>query len=149
MVMIGHAGHEEVEGTMGEAPDSIVLIETVAEVESLEVPDPEKVAFITQTTLSVDETAEVIAALRAKFPLIVSSKSDDICYATTNRQIAVKQLAERVRPGAGDRLDQLLQLQPPGRGGARTRRRLPPDRQPHPGRRHYARGVETVGITSG
>ena len=66
--MIGHAGHEEVEGTTGEAPDSIVLIETVAEVAALEVPDPDKVAFITQTTLSVDETAEVIAALRAKFP---------------------------------------------------------------------------------
>ena len=93
IVMIGHDGHEEVEGTTGEAPGSIVLIETADEVDSLEVPDPDKVAFITQTTLSVDETAEVIAALRAKFPAIVSSKSDDICYATTNRQIAVKQLA--------------------------------------------------------
>ena len=93
IVMIGHEGHEEVEGTTGEAPESIVLIETADEVDSLEVPDPDKVAFITQTTLSVDETAEVIAALRAKFPGIVSSKSDDICYATTNRQIAVKQLA--------------------------------------------------------
>ena len=93
IVMIGHEGHEEVEGTTGEAPDSIILIETADEVEALEVPDPNKVAFITQTTLSVDETAEVIAALRAKFPAIVSSKSDDICYATTNRQIAVKQLA--------------------------------------------------------
>jgi 4-hydroxy-3-methylbut-2-en-1-yl diphosphate reductase len=93
MVMIGHAGHEEVEGTMGEAPDSIVLIETAEDVASLGVPDPDKVAFITQTTLSVDETAETIDALRAKFPSIVSSKSDDICYATTNRQIAVKQLA--------------------------------------------------------
>jgi 4-hydroxy-3-methylbut-2-en-1-yl diphosphate reductase len=93
IVMIGHEGHEEVEGTTGEAPDSIILIETADEVASLEVPDPDKVAFITQTTLSVDETAEVIAALRAKFPAIVSSKSDDICYATTNRQIAVKQLA--------------------------------------------------------
>src|ERR1700760_2526540 len=93
MVMIGHAGHEEVEGTMGEAPESIVLIETADEVEGLEVADPDKVAFITQTTLSVDETAEVIEALRAKFPSIVSSKSADLCYATTNRQIAVKQLA--------------------------------------------------------
>jgi 4-hydroxy-3-methylbut-2-enyl diphosphate reductase len=93
IVMIGHEGHEEVEGTTGEAPGSIVLIETSDEVETLEVRDPSKVAFITQTTLSVDETAEVIAALRARFPAIVSSKSDDICYATTNRQIAVKQLA--------------------------------------------------------
>jgi 4-hydroxy-3-methylbut-2-en-1-yl diphosphate reductase len=93
IVMIGHAGHEEVEGTTGEAPESIVLVQTAEEVEELEVSDPERVAFITQTTLSVDETAEIIAALRAKFPAIVSSKSDDICYATTNRQIAVKQLA--------------------------------------------------------
>jgi 4-hydroxy-3-methylbut-2-enyl diphosphate reductase len=93
IVMIGHEGHEEVEGTMGEAPDSIVLVQTVEEVETLEIPDPERVAFITQTTLSVDETAEIIAALRAKFPGIVSSKSDDICYATTNRQLAVRQMA--------------------------------------------------------
>jgi len=93
IVMIGHEGHEEVEGTTGEAPDSIVLVQTAEEVEALEVPDPERVAFITQTTLSVDETAEIIAALRARFPAIISSKSDDICYATTNRQIAVKQLA--------------------------------------------------------
>jgi 4-hydroxy-3-methylbut-2-en-1-yl diphosphate reductase len=93
IVMIGHEGHEEVEGTMGEAPENIVLVQTVEEVGSLRIADPERVAFITQTTLSVDETAEIIAALRAKFPAIVSSKSDDICYATTNRQIAVKQLA--------------------------------------------------------
>src|SRR5258706_1188383 len=93
IVMIGHEGHEEVEGTTGEAPESIILIETADEVASLRVPDPDKVAFITQTTLSVDETAEVIAALRAKFPAIVSSKSDDICYATTNRQVADKQLS--------------------------------------------------------
>ncbi|MFL5901658.1 MAG: 4-hydroxy-3-methylbut-2-enyl diphosphate reductase [Solirubrobacterales bacterium] len=93
IVMIGHEGHEEVEGTTGEAPDSIVLVQTAEEVEALEVPDPQRVAFITQTTLSVDETGEIIAALRARFPAIVSSKSDDICYATTNRQIAVKQLA--------------------------------------------------------
>src|SRR4029079_8385975 len=93
IVMIGHEGHEEVEGTMGEAPQSIVLVQTAEEVDTLEIPDPERVAFITQTTLSVDETTEIIAALRAKFPAIVSPKSDDICYATTNRQIAVKQLA--------------------------------------------------------
>src|SRR6202007_3240308 len=93
MVMIGHAGHEEVEGTMGEAPGSIVLIETAEGVHPRDVPDPDKVAFIPQTTLSVDETAETIAALRAKFPAIVSSKSDDICYAPTNRQLAGTQLA--------------------------------------------------------
>lgn len=93
IILIGHDGHEEVEGTTGEAPESIVLVETAADVADLEVPDPDRVAFITQTTLSVDETAEIIAALREKFPNITAPKSDDICYATTNRQLAVKQLA--------------------------------------------------------
>ncbi|MBA2241091.1 MAG: 4-hydroxy-3-methylbut-2-enyl diphosphate reductase [Solirubrobacterales bacterium] len=93
IIMIGHSGHEEVEGTMGEAPHAITLVETEADVDSLEIADPERIAFITQTTLSVDETTGIIARLRERFPKIVSSKSDDICYATTNRQIAVKQLA--------------------------------------------------------
>ncbi len=93
IILIGHDGHEEVEGTTGEAPDSIVLVETEQDVADLEVPDPDRTAFITQTTLSVDETAGIIAALREKFPNITSPKSDDICYATTNRQLAVKQLA--------------------------------------------------------
>jgi len=93
IILVGHDGHEEVEGTTGEAPESIILVETAADVDALEVPDPERVAFITQTTLSVDETAGIIARLREKFPAITSPKSDDICYATTNRQLAVKQLA--------------------------------------------------------
>jgi 4-hydroxy-3-methylbut-2-en-1-yl diphosphate reductase len=93
IVLVGHAGHEEVEGTMGEAPDSIVLIETEADVDALEVEDPEKVAFISQTTLSVDETHAIIDRLRERFPAIVGPRTDDICYATTNRQAAVKQLA--------------------------------------------------------
>jgi 4-hydroxy-3-methylbut-2-enyl diphosphate reductase len=93
IVLIGHAGHEEVEGTTGEAPASIVLVQNAGDVDDLEVPDPAKIAYITQTTLSVDETLEIIARLREKFPEIVGPKSDDICYATTNRQIAVKQLA--------------------------------------------------------
>ena len=95
IVLIGHDGHEEVEGTTGEAPDAIVLVETEEDVENLQLPDPDRVAFITQTTLSVDETSTIIAALRRKFPNIVSPKSDDICYATTNRQLAVKALAEQ------------------------------------------------------
>ena len=93
IVLVGHDGHEEVEGTTGEAPDSIVLVETAADVDALEVADPERIAFITQTTLSVDETGDIIDRLRQKFPSIASPKSDDICYATTNRQLAVKQLA--------------------------------------------------------
>src|ERR687886_1754894 len=93
IILIGHAGHEEVEGTMGEAPDSIVLIETEGEVDQLEVPDPERVAYISQTTLSVDETRNIINRLRARFPKIVGPRTDDICYATTNRQAAVKRMA--------------------------------------------------------
>jgi 4-hydroxy-3-methylbut-2-enyl diphosphate reductase len=93
IVLIGHAGHEEVEGTMGEAPDHIVLIETEDDVDRLEVEDPGRVAYISQTTLSVDETRAIIARLREKFPGIVGPRTDDICYATTNRQAAVKQLA--------------------------------------------------------
>ena len=93
IVLVGHAGHEEVEGTMGEAPDHIVLIESVEDVDALEVSDPSKVAYISQTTLSVDETRAIINRLRERFPEIVGPRTDDICYATTNRQAAVKQLA--------------------------------------------------------
>ena len=93
IVLVGHAGHEEVEGTMGEAPDHIVLIETEADVDALEVDDPDRVAFISQTTLSVDETRAIIAKLREKFPNITGPRTDDICYATTNRQMAVRQMA--------------------------------------------------------
>jgi 4-hydroxy-3-methylbut-2-en-1-yl diphosphate reductase len=149
IVMIGHEGHEEVEGTTGEAPESIVLVQTVEEVEGLEVPDPERVAFITQTTLSVDETAEIIAALRAKFPAIVSSKSDDICYATTNRQIAVKQLAREC--------DLVLVI---GSTNSSNSNRLVEVAREHGAASHlidnhtqvqeeWLAGVETVGITSG
>jgi 4-hydroxy-3-methylbut-2-enyl diphosphate reductase len=93
IILIGHAGHEEVEGTMGEAPDRIVLVESEQDVDHLQVDDPEKIAYISQTTLSVDETASIIARLREKFPHITGPRTDDICYATTNRQAAVKQMA--------------------------------------------------------
>jgi 4-hydroxy-3-methylbut-2-en-1-yl diphosphate reductase len=93
IVLIGHAGHEEVEGTMGEAPDQIVLVSDEAEVDRLEVADPSRIAYISQTTLSVDETRAIILRLRERFPQIVGPRTDDICYATTNRQTAVKQLA--------------------------------------------------------
>ncbi|MCW3010880.1 MAG: 4-hydroxy-3-methylbut-2-enyl diphosphate reductase [Solirubrobacterales bacterium] len=95
IVLIGHAGHEEVEGTMGEAPDRIVLVETEADVDALEVEDPERLAYISQTTLSVDETRNIINRLRERFPAITGPRTDDICYATTNRQSAVKQMAEQ------------------------------------------------------
>lgn len=95
IILIGHAGHEEVEGTMGEAPDHIVLVESEADVETLEVPDERKLAYISQTTLSVDETRSIIAKLRERFPHITGPRTDDICYATTNRQLAVRQMAEQ------------------------------------------------------
>src|SRR3954462_7528387 len=93
IVLIRHAGPEEVEGTMGEAPEHIVLVETEADVDALEIEDPERIAYISQTTLSVDETRAIINRLREKFPKITGPRTDDICYATTNRQAAVKQMA--------------------------------------------------------
>ena len=149
IVMIGHAGHEEVEGTMGEAPEAITLVETIADADSVEVADPEHVAFITQTTLSVDETAEIIDRLRERFPKIVSSKSEDICYATTNRQIAVKELAAQC--------DLVLVI---GSTNSSNSNRLVEVARDHGADSHlidnasqveeaWLEGAETVGITSG
>jgi 4-hydroxy-3-methylbut-2-en-1-yl diphosphate reductase len=96
VILIGHAGHEEVVGTMGEIPDSIILVESRHDVETLEVPDGAKLAYVTQTTLSVDETGDVIAALRDRFPAIRAPQREDICYATSNRQWAVKELLGQI-----------------------------------------------------
>ena len=93
IVMIGHRGHPEVEGTMGQSKEGMYLVETPEDVERLQVKDPHKLAFVTQTTLSLDDAARVIAALKQRFPDIVAPKSDDICYATQNRQDAVKIMA--------------------------------------------------------
>jgi 4-hydroxy-3-methylbut-2-en-1-yl diphosphate reductase len=149
IILIGHQGHEEVEGTTGEAPESIVLVQTADEVDALEVADPERVAFITQTTLSVDETTAIIERLRQKFPAIVAPKSDDICYATTNRQIAVKQLARHC--------ELVLVI---GSTNSSNSNRLVEVAREHGARSHlidnhlqveedWLQGVETVGITSG
>ena len=149
IVLIGHEGHEEVEGTTGEAPDSIVLVQTAEDVAELEVSDPSRLAFITQTTLSVDETAQIIAALREKFPEITSPKSDDICYATTNRQLAVKELAREC--------DLVLVI---GSKNSSNSNRLVEVAREHGADSHlidfatqvqedWLEGVETVGITSG
>ena len=93
VALIGHAGHEEVEGTLGEAPDSTILVQTAADVEALSVADPAKIAYLMQTTLAIDEAADVSGALREKFPQMRAPGSDDICYATTNRQAAVRAVA--------------------------------------------------------
>jgi 4-hydroxy-3-methylbut-2-enyl diphosphate reductase len=95
MVMIGHRGHPEVEGTMGQADNGMYLVETTEDVQRLAVKDPDRLAFVTQTTLSVDDAGAVIAALKARFPSIVGPKKDDICYATQNRQDAVKVLSRQ------------------------------------------------------
>jgi 4-hydroxy-3-methylbut-2-en-1-yl diphosphate reductase len=149
IILIGHEGHEEVEGTTGEAPASIVLVQSAEEVDELEISDPDKVAFITQTTLSVDETAQIIERLRRRFPKIVSPKSDDICYATTNRQIAVKQLAREC--------ELVLVI---GSTNSSNSNRLVEVAREHGAASHlidnhlqvqdeWLHGVETVGITSG
>jgi 4-hydroxy-3-methylbut-2-enyl diphosphate reductase len=149
IVLIGHAGHEEVEGTMGEAPDHIVLVETEEDVDNLEVDDPTKIAYISQTTLSVDETGAIIARLRDKFPHIVGPRTDDICYATTNRQAAVKQMAPLCE----------LVLVIGSRNSSNSNRLVEVARE-HGAQSHlidnesqvdeaWLEGVETVGITSG
>ncbi len=149
IILIGHEGHEEVEGTTGEAPESIILVQSAEDVEELELEDPSRVAYITQTTLSVDETTEIIARLRERFPDVVSPKSDDICYATTNRQLAVKELAPQC--------DLVLVI---GSKNSSNSNRLVEVAREHGSSSHlivYARevreewldGVETVGITSG
>ena len=96
ILLVGHAGHEEVVGTFGEAPEATIVVETVADARTVEVRDPARVAYATQTTLSVDETAEIVAVLRERFPAIEGPDEGDICYATTNRQQAVKELAAEV-----------------------------------------------------
>jgi 4-hydroxy-3-methylbut-2-enyl diphosphate reductase len=96
VVLVGHEGHEEVVGTRGEAPDATVVVGTVEEAEALVLPDPQRVAFVTQTTLSVDETAEILTVLRRRFPAIQGPQKDDICYATTNRQQAVKAMLPEI-----------------------------------------------------
>jgi 4-hydroxy-3-methylbut-2-en-1-yl diphosphate reductase len=149
VILIGHEGHEEVEGTTGEAPDSIVLVQSAEDVDQLELPDPDRVAFITQTTLSVDETAAIIERLRRRFPKVVSPKSDDICYATTNRQIAVKQLAREC--------ELVLVI---GSTNSSNSNRLVEVAREHGAESHlidnhlqvedeWLEGVDTVGITSG
>ena len=92
IVMIGHRGHPEVEGTMGQSPDGMLLVESAADVAALAVRDPQQLAYVTQTTLSVDDAQAIVGALRARFPAIVGPKKDDICYATQNRQDAVRDL---------------------------------------------------------
>ncbi len=149
IVLIGHDGHEEVVGTMGEAPDAIVLVSTVEDVQELEVSDPGKIAYLTQTTLSLEDTKEIIAALRQRFPLIQGPPSEDICYATQNRQLAVRELAVVT--------DLILVV---GASNSSNSNRLVEEAiasgvpsylisDVSKIRQEWLRGVETVGLTSG
>ena len=94
ILLIGHEGHEEVDGTAGEAPDNVILVDGIEGIDSIQVKDENKVAWLSQTTLSVDETLATVAALKKRFPNLMDPPSDDICYATQNRQVAIKQIAE-------------------------------------------------------
>ncbi len=149
IILVGHEGHDEVVGTMGEAPDRIVLVDTPEDVENLQVENPDMVAVITQTTLSLDDTKDTIAAIKKKFPKVVFPAKEDICYATTNRQIAVKDIAQRA--------DLILVI---GSENSSNSKRLQEVSKDKGVRAHliddvtkikpeWFEGVQTVGITAG
>jgi 4-hydroxy-3-methylbut-2-enyl diphosphate reductase len=150
IVLIGHEGHEEVVGTTGEAPDNIILVDGPADVANVEVRDPERVAWLSQTTLSVDETMETVAALQQKFPLLQSPPSDDICYATQNRQAAVKAIAPQVDlflvVGSANSSNSVRMVEVAKSAGAQQAYLVDgaEDIQPE-----WLAGVSTVGLSSG
>ena len=149
VVLIGHAGHPEVEGTLGQAADGMYLVENVEDVARLTVRDPENLSYATQTTLSLDDTARIVAALRARFPRIHGPKKDDICYATQNRQDAVRALARQCQvvlvvgsanSSNSNRLREVAEAQ-----GARAWMIDGPEDI----RREWLEGAETIGLTAG
>jgi 4-hydroxy-3-methylbut-2-enyl diphosphate reductase len=150
IVLIGHAGHEEVEGTTGEAPEAITLVERPEDVDDLVVRDPGRVTFLTQTTLSVDETAETIARIRQKFPLLTDRSRDDICYATQNRQTAVKHIAAGadlvIVVGSANSSNSVRLVEVAREAGAKDARRVDNASEIDPA---WLAGVERVGVTSG
>ncbi len=150
ILLIGHAGHEEVEGTMGEAPDRTILVEHPDDVAGVEVEDPSKVAWLSQTTLSVDETWETVTRLREKFPLLIDPPSDDICYATQNRQSAVKQIAAHsdlvIVVGSQNSSNSVRLVEVALEAGAKASYRVDNAGEIDPA---WLEGVESVGVTSG
>jgi 4-hydroxy-3-methylbut-2-enyl diphosphate reductase len=149
VVLIGHAGHEEVEGTLGEAPDRTVLVQSAAEAAALEVPDPRRVSYLTQTTLAVDETAEIVGALRKRFPELRGPAEADICYATTNRQQALRAVADEsdlvLVVGSANSSNSLRLVELARRQG--TRAHLVEDAGAI--RPEWLAGVDVVGLTAG
>jgi 4-hydroxy-3-methylbut-2-en-1-yl diphosphate reductase len=150
IVLIGHEGHEEVVGTTGEAPEHITLVDGPADVADVEVRDPERVVWLSQTTLSVDETMETVAALQQKFPLLQSPPSDDICYATQNRQAAVKAVAPQVElflvVGSANSSNSVRMVEVAKAAGAQQAYLVDSAEDIQPG---WLAGVSTVGLSSG
>ncbi|MGZ4440645.1 MAG: 4-hydroxy-3-methylbut-2-enyl diphosphate reductase [Gaiellaceae bacterium] len=149
VILIGHAGHEEVVGTMGEAPDHVVLVQTVEDAERLELPGTVRIAYSTQTTLSVDETADIVAVLRRRFPQLREPAKSDICYATTNRQRAVREMLPQldlllvIGSRNSSNSNRLVEV---GRAGGVESHLIDDETGIEPG---WLVGRETVGITSG
>ena len=150
ILLIGHAGHEEVEGTAGEAPEHITLVESPEHVADIQVKDPSRVAWLSQTTLSVDETLATVGALRQKFPLLMDPPSDDICYATQNRQLAVKQIAAHsdlvIVVGSANSSNSVRLVEVALEAGARASYRVDNAGEIEDA---WLEGVSSVGVTSG
>jgi 4-hydroxy-3-methylbut-2-enyl diphosphate reductase len=150
ILLIGHAGHEEVEGTTGEAPDRITLVASPEDVAGVELQDPSRVAWLSQTTLSVDETLETVHRLREKFPQLMDPPSDDICYATSNRQLAIKQIAARsdlvIVVGSANSSNSVRLVEVALEAGAGAAYRVDNAGEVEPA---WFEGVSSVGVTSG
>ena len=150
ILLIGHAGHEEVEGTTGEAPEHITLVQSPEDADRLEVQDPSRLAWLSQTTLSVDETLETVNRLRQRFPLLMDPPSDDICYATSNRQLAVKQIAAHsdlvIVVGSANSSNSVRLVEVALEAGAKAAHRVDNAGEIDPG---WLDGVSSVGVTSG
>ncbi|MVA76294.1 4-hydroxy-3-methylbut-2-enyl diphosphate reductase [Auraticoccus sp. F435] len=150
ILLIGHAGHEEVEGTAGEAPEHITLVQSPEEAEQVEVKDPTKLAWLSQTTLSVDETLATVHKLRERFPLLMDPPSDDICYATSNRQAAIKQIAAGsdlvIVVGSANSSNSVRLVEVALEAGAAAAYRVDDASEVQPS---WLEGVRQVGVTSG
>jgi 4-hydroxy-3-methylbut-2-enyl diphosphate reductase len=150
ILLIGHGSHEEVEGTSGEAPNHITVVESPEQVADLQVHDPSRVAWLSQTTLSVDETLETVDRLRTKFPLLIDPPSDDICYATQNRQLAVKQIARHsdlvIVVGSANSSNSVRLVEVAREAGAKAAHRVDNAGEIDP---EWLDGVATIGVTSG
>ena len=150
ILLIGHEGHEEVEGTAGEAPDHITLVQSPDEVDALEFPEGTKLSWLSQTTLSVDETMETVRRLREKFPQLEDPPSDDICYATQNRQVAVKEIAKEadlvIVVGSANSSNSVRLVEVALEAGAKASYRIDDVSELDPA---WLDGVQKVGVTSG